>query len=52
MILSLQVKLLRTLSHPSLIACYGAWATKDEAANKPEKVVFVTELMSSGTLKE
>lgn len=42
-----EVSLLRTLSHPHLISFYGAWVNKEH-----EKVVFVTELMSSGTLKE
>ena len=42
-----EVTLLKKLSHPNLIAFYGAWVNKES-----EKVVFITELMSSGTLKE
>ena len=42
-----EVTLLKTLSHPNLLAYYGGWANTAE-----QKVVFVTELMSSGTLKE
>ena len=42
-----EVTLLKTLSHPNLLAYYGGWSNPAE-----QKVVFVTELMSSGTLKE
>jgi WNK lysine deficient protein kinase len=42
-----EIMLLRTLSHGNLISFYGGWVNKDA-----EKVIFVTELMSSGTLKE
>lgn len=42
-----EVTLLKTLSHPNLLAYYGGWVDKPE-----QKVVFVTELMTSGTLKE
>lgn len=42
-----EVMLLRTLLHPNLISFYGGWVNKEA-----EKVVFITELMSSGTLKE
>jgi serine/threonine protein kinase len=42
-----EVTLLRTLTHPSLISFYGAWVNKEA-----EKVVFITELMSSGTMKD
>lgn len=42
-----EIMLLRTLSHPNLISFYGGWVNKES-----EKVVFVTELMSSGTLKD
>jgi len=37
----------RTLHHPNLLAYYGGWVNKET-----EKVVFVTELMSSGTLRD
>lgn len=42
-----EVTLLKKLHHPNLISFYGAWVNKES-----EKVVFITELMSSGTLKE
>ena len=42
-----EITLLKQLSHQNLIAFYGAWVNKEK-----EKVVFITELMSSGTLKE
>ena len=42
-----EVTLLKKLGHPNLIAFYGAWVNRET-----EKVVFITELMSSGTLKE
>ena len=45
-----EVTMLRTLSHPNLISFYGAFVKKD--SKEDEKVVFITELMSSGTLKD
>lgn len=42
-----EITLLKTLAHPHLLAYYGGWANTAE-----NKVVFVTELMSSGTLKD
>lgn len=42
-----EVKLLRSLQHENLITCYGAWLNKEA-----ERVIFITELMSSGTLRE
>lgn len=42
-----EITLLKQLRHANLIAFYGAWVNKEA-----EKVVFITELMSSGTLKE
>jgi WNK lysine deficient protein kinase len=45
-----EVTMLRTLSHPNLISFYGAFVKKDN--KEDEKVVFITELMSSGTLKD
>lgn len=41
-----EMKLLKTMQHPCLITFYGAWVNKET-----EKVVFITELMSSGTLR-
>jgi serine/threonine protein kinase len=42
-----EMTLLKTLAHPNLITFYGAWWNKEA-----DKVVFITELMSSGTLRE
>ena len=42
-----EIKLLRTLRHPNLLAYYGGWMVREH-----EKIVFVTEIMSSGTLRE
>lgn len=42
-----EIKLLRNLSHPHLLSYYGCFMNKEA-----DKVVFVTELMSSGTLRE
>lgn len=42
-----EVNFLRTLRHPNLIKFFGAWLSDDKT-----KVIFITELMSSGTLKE
>jgi serine/threonine protein kinase len=42
-----EVNFLRTLRHPNLIKFFGAWLSEDKT-----KVIFITELMSSGTLKE
>lgn len=42
-----EIRLLRTLKHPHLLAYYGGWVNKET-----EKVVFVTEIMSSGTLRD
>lgn len=42
-----EMKLLKTLSHRSLLSFYAAWVDKVEL-----KVIFITELMSSGTLRE
>jgi len=41
-----EVTLLRTLEHPNLIGFYGAWFDKAK-----QSVVFITELMHSGTLR-
>jgi len=42
-----EVKLLRDLEHPNLIGFYGAWLNKQKNC-----VVFITELMHSGTLRK
>jgi WNK lysine deficient protein kinase len=41
-----EINFLRTLKHENLIKFFGAWM-KDKGT-----VVFVTELMGSGTLKQ
>lgn len=42
-----EVTFLRTLRHPNLIKFFGAWMNADKT-----HVIFITELMSSGTLKQ
>lgn len=42
-----EVALLKRLVHTNLIKFFGAWINKEK-----EQIIFVTELMSSGTLKE
>lgn len=42
-----EMKLLKTLQHPNLIGFYGTWHKKEA-----DKVIFITELMASGTLRE
>jgi WNK lysine deficient protein kinase len=42
-----EIKLLRTLKHPNLLAYFGGWMVRES-----DKIVFVTEIMSSGTLRE
>eukprot|EP01138_Halocafeteria_seosinensis_P015817 gb/GECG01016142.1/.p1 GENE.gb/GECG01016142.1/~~gb/GECG01016142.1/.p1 ORF type:complete len:345 (+),score=47.46 gb/GECG01016142.1/:1-1035(+) len=42
-----EVALLKRLVHTNLINFFGAWINKEK-----EQIIFVTELMSSGTLKE
>ncbi len=44
----LEIQLLNTLQHPNLLPFFGAWVVKEPS----EKLVFTTELMSSGTLRE
>lgn len=42
-----EMKLLKTLSHRCLLNFYSAWVDTEHL-----KVIFITELMSSGTLRE
>uniref|UniRef100_A0A7S3PM32 non-specific serine/threonine protein kinase n=1 Tax=Aplanochytrium stocchinoi TaxID=215587 RepID=A0A7S3PM32_9STRA len=42
-----EMKLLQTMNHPHIIKFYASWLNKET-----QSVVFVTEMMSSGTLKE
>ncbi len=40
-----EIKLLRTLKHPALIKIYSAF-------QKGDRIIFITELMTSGTLQQ
>ena len=42
-----EMTLLKTMQHPCLIKFYFAWVNKSD-----QKVIFITELMTSGTLRE
>jgi len=42
-----EMKILQTMNHPHIIKFYASWLKKET-----QSVVFVTEMMSSGTLKE
>lgn len=39
--------MLKQLQHPNIVRFYGYW----EDNKKPKKIILVTELMTSGTLK-
>ena len=41
-----EVRLLEKLNHPNIISFHGSWVNRQE-----EQVIFVTEILSSGTLK-
>jgi hypothetical protein len=41
-----EVRLLERLHHPNIISFHGSWVNRET-----EKVIFVTEILSSGTLK-
>ena len=43
-----EILLLKSLSHPNLLKFSGAWFVQEE----PVKLVFITELMEAGTLRE
>ena len=42
-----EVRLLKQVDHPNIIRFDGAWANSDG-----DSVVFITEIVTSGTLKE
>lgn len=42
-----EIKLLESLQHPNIISFYSSWFNREK-----EKVVFITELMTSGTLNQ
>lgn len=42
-----EVKLLKDLEHPNVIKYHNSWVNRER-----EEIVFVTEIMSSGSLKE
>jgi WNK lysine deficient protein kinase len=42
-----EVKLLKDLEHPNVIKYHNSWVNRER-----EEIVFITEIMSSGSLKE
>ena len=42
-----EVKLLKGLEHPNVIKYHNSWVNRER-----EEIIFVTEIMSSGSLKE
>ncbi|KAG9392581.1 Protein kinase domain [Carpediemonas membranifera] len=42
-----EIELLRSLKHPNIINFYDAWTTDDQ-----NYIIFITEFMSSGTLRQ
>eukprot|EP00184_Porphyridium_aerugineum_P002671 CAMPEP_0184695846 /NCGR_PEP_ID=MMETSP0313-20130426/3348_1 /TAXON_ID=2792 /ORGANISM="Porphyridium aerugineum, Strain SAG 1380-2" /LENGTH=1119 /DNA_ID=CAMNT_0027154373 /DNA_START=331 /DNA_END=3690 /DNA_ORIENTATION=- len=48
---STEVELLEKVNHKNIISFYGCWRTTDPMSGK-RSMDFITELMSSGTLKE
>jgi serine/threonine protein kinase len=42
-----EVKLLRDIEHKNVIKYYNSWVDRDK-----EQIVFITEIMSHGSLKE
>ena len=41
-----EIDMLKTLSHPNILKCYDSWHDEEK-----HEVVFITEWMSSGSLK-
>ena len=42
-----EVKLLKDIEHPNVIKYHNSWVNREL-----EEIVFITEIMSSGSLKE
>jgi WNK lysine deficient protein kinase len=40
--------MLKKLQHPNIVRFYDYW---EDSKTKPKKIILVTELMTSGTLK-
>ena len=40
--------MLKKLQHPNIVRYYEYW---EDTKNKPKRIILVTELMTSGTLK-
>lgn len=45
--IKIEIKLLKDLEHPNVIKYHNSWVNRER-----EEIIFVTELMSSGSLKE
>jgi serine/threonine protein kinase len=45
-----EIQILQSLRHPSIINCLFSWSAKSDRDGK-ERLNFITELMTSGTLK-
>jgi WNK lysine deficient protein kinase len=43
----MEVKLLRDIEHKNVIKYYNSWVDREK-----EQIIFTTEIMSSGSLKE
>ena len=43
-----EAKMLKELQHPNIVRFYEYW---EDSQAKPKKIILVTELMTSGTLK-
>lgn len=41
-----EAEMLKQLQHPNIVRFYGSYESK-----KPRKIILITELMTSGTLK-
>jgi WNK lysine deficient protein kinase len=45
--LKTEIRLLKTLNHPNIIKYFSSWVDRER-----EMIIFVTELLSNGSLKE
>ena len=43
-----EAEMLKKLQHPNIVRFYDYW---EDSKTKPKKIILVTELMTSGTLK-